>query len=67
MFVLLFALIVIGAGLGFLIAQANFSIDMEMLTEFINKFGLILLVALMIVMYYVSYKISYKIYKNKEE
>ena len=67
MFVLLFALIVIGAGIGFLIAQANFSIDMEMLTEFINKFGLILLVALMIVMYYVSYKISYKIYKNKEE
>ena len=67
MFVLLFALIAIGAGVGFLIAKANFSINMEMLTEFINKFGLILLVALMIVMYYVSYKISYKIYKNKEE
>ena len=67
MFILFFAIIAIVVGIGFLIAKANFNIDMEMLKDFINKFGLIFLVVLMIVMYYVSYKISYKIYKNKEE
>ncbi len=67
MFILFFAIIAIVVGIGFLIAKANFNIDMEILKDFINKFGLIFLVVLMIVMYYVSYKISYKIYKNKEE
>lgn len=67
MFILFFAIIAIVVGIGFLIAKANFNIDIEMLKDFINKFGLIFLVVLMIVMYYVSYKISYKIYKNKEE
>ena len=67
MFILFFAIIAIVVGIGFLIAKANFNIDMEMLKDFINKFGLIFLVVLMIVMYYVSYRISYKIYKNKEE
>ena len=67
MFILFFAIIAIVVGIGFLIAKANFNIDIEMLKDFINKFGLIFLVVLMIVMYYVSYRISYKIYKNKEE
>ena len=67
MFVLLFILIAIGAGAGFLIMKSNLSIDMEMLNNFINKFGLIVLIALMVIMYFISYKISYKIYKNKEE
>lgn len=38
-----------------------------MLSDFINKFGLIILVVLMFIMYFVSYKIAYKIYRNKEE
>ena len=67
MFILLFIIIVIAAGAGFLIMKANLNIDMEMLENFINQFGLILLVALMIVMYSISYVISYRIYKNKEE
>ena len=67
MFVLLFILIAMGAGAGFLIMKSNLSIDMEMLNNFINKSGLIVLIALMVIMYFISYKISYKIYKNKEE
>ena len=67
MFILVFILIAVVAGIGFLIVKANLNIDMEMLNEFMNKFGLFLLVLFMIVMYYVSYKISCKIYMNKEE
>ena len=67
MFILLFIIIVIAAGAGFLIMKANLNINMEMLENFINQFGLVLLVALMIVMYSISYVISYRIYKNKEE
>ena len=67
MFILLFIIIVITAGAGFLIMKSNLNINMEMLENFINQFGLVLLVALMIVMYSISYVISYRIYKNKEE
>ena len=67
MFILLFIIIVITAGAGFLIMKANLNINMEMLENFINQFGLVLLVALMIVMYSISYVVSYRIYKNKEE
>lgn len=67
MFILLFIIIVITAGAGFLIMKANLNINMEMLENFINQFGLVLLVALMIIMYSISYVISYRIYKNKEE
>lgn len=67
MFVLFFIIIVAVAGIGFLIAKTNFNINMEVLKNFFNQFGLLLLVFLMIIMYYISYKVSYKIYKNKEE
>ena len=67
MFILLFIIIVITAGAGFLIMKANLNINMEMLENFINQFGLVLLVVLMIIMYSISYVISYRIYKNKEE
>ena len=67
MFILLFIIIVIAAGAGFLIMKSNLNINMEMLENFINQFGLVLLVALMIVIYSISYVVSYRIYKNKEE
>ena len=67
MFVLLFIIIIIATGAVFLIKQSNLSIDMEMVENLINRFGLILLIATMIIMYFVSYKISYRIYQNKEE
>ena len=67
MFILVFILIAIIAGIGFLIMKANFNIDLEMIENFMNKFGIALLIASIVVMYYISYKVSYKIYKNKEE
>ena len=67
MFILVFALIVIIAGVGFLIMQSGININMEMLESFFSRYGLIILAVSMIIMYYISYKISYKIYKNKEE
>ena len=67
MFILLFILVAVVIGIGFLIMKANFNIDIKAINSFINKFGIMILVALMIIMYYISYNISYKIYKNKEE
>lgn len=67
MFILIFILILIIAGIGLLIMKSNLNINIEMIENFMNKFGIILLVLLMAIMYFISYKISYKIYKNKEE
>ncbi len=67
MFVLVFALIVIIAGAGFLIIKTGFNIDIQQVNNIMNKYGLIMLAVSMIIMYYISYKISYKIYSNKEE
>ena len=67
MFVLLFVIVAVVAGIAFLIMQTNFHIDVEMLKNVIHQFGFIILVLTMVIMYYISYKISYKIYRNKEE
>ena len=67
MFISLFIIIAVISGIYFLITKSNINVNIEMLGDFINKFGIIILIALMIVMYFVSYKIAYKIYKNKEE
>lgn len=67
MFILVFALIVMIAGIGFLIMKSGLHTDMQTLEGFFTKYGLIILAVLMIIMYYISYKISYKIYRNKEE
>ena len=67
MFVLLFMIIAVVFGVGYLIMNANFNINVEMIESFMNKFGITLLILFMIFMYYISYRISYKIYENKEE
>ena len=67
MFVLLFMIIAVVFGVGYLIMNANFNIYVEMIESFMNKFGITLLILFMIFMYYISYRISYKIYENKEE
>ena len=67
MFISLFIIIAVIGGIYFLVTKFNININIEMLSDFINKFGLIILIALMIIMYFVSYKIAYKIYRNKEE
>ena len=67
MFVLLFVIIAVVLGLGYLMMKVNFNINIEMIENFMNKYGIILLVLLMITTYFISYKIAYKIYKNKED
>ncbi len=67
MFILLFILILAIAFIGFGVAKLGLNINIEMIENFMNNFGLILLIALMIIMYFISYKISYKIYSRKEE
>lgn len=67
MFILVFILIIAIAGIGFLITKTSLNINMQEIENFMNRFGIILLVASMVIMYFVSYKLSYKIYKNKEE
>lgn len=67
MFISLFIIIAVIGGIYFLITKSNINVNIEKLGDFINKFGIIILIAFMIFMYFVSYKIAYKIYKNKEE
>ena len=67
MFILVLIIVAILGGIYFLINKANINIDMEMLNNFITRFGLIILIVSTIIMYSISYKIAYKIYKNKEE
>ena len=67
MFIVLFVLALIGAGVGFLIKESGLSVDIEKLESVLKNFGLFLLVLLSFIIYFISYKVSYKIYKNKEE
>ena len=67
MFILVLIIVAILGGIYFLINKTNINIDMEMINNFINKFGVWILIISTIIMYYISYKIAYKIYKNKEE
>ena len=65
--ILVFILILLVLGIGYLIMNASFNINIETIENFMNQYGLILLVLLMAIMYLISYKVSNKIYRNKEE
>ena len=67
MFIVLFVIALIGAGVGFLIKESGLSVDIEKLESVLKNFGLFLLILLSFIIYFISYKVSYKIYKNKEE
>lgn len=67
MFIVLFVVALIGAGVGFLIKESGLSVDIEKLENTLKSFGRIILVILSFIIYFISYKVSYKIYKNKEE
>ena len=67
MFILVFILIVLVAGVGYLIMKSSFNIDLAKIENIMQQYGLILLLSLMAVMYYISYKVSNKIYNKKEE
>ena len=66
MFILVFGLIAIIVGIGYLLVKANINIDYNMFNNFLDKFGLVVLIILSFIMLYVSYKIAYKIYLKKE-
>ena len=67
MFILVFILILLVLGIGYLIMNTSLNINLETIENFMNQYGLIILLVLMAIMYYASYKISNKIYRNKEE
>ena len=66
MFILVFGLIAIIVGIGYLLVKANINIDYNILNNFLDKFGLIALIIISFIMLYVSYKIAYKIYLKEE-
>ena len=66
MFLLIFLLVLMIAGAGFLITKIGFDINMEEINHFMNRFGIPVLILVSAVLYYISYKISYKIFKKKE-
>ena len=67
MFILVLIIVAILSGIYFLINKANINMNMEMIKNFITKFGVWIFIISTIVMYFISYKIAYKIYKHKEE
>lgn len=67
MFILIFLLVLIISGIGFLIMKSNININLEIFENFMDRFGMIFLVLLIAIMYFISYKASCKIYSNKEE
>ena len=67
MFIVLLFFVLIGTGVGFLIRESGFTIDITKLESVLKNFGVAFLIILSLIMYFISYKISYKIYKNKEE
>ena len=66
MFILVFGLIAIILGISYFLVKANINIDYNMINNFFDKFGLVVLIILSFIMLYVSYKIAYKIYLKKE-
>ncbi len=67
MFILIFLLVLLISGIGFLIMKSNININLEIFENFMDRFGMIFLVLLIAIMYFISYKASCKIYSNKEE
>ena len=66
MFLLLFLLVLMIAGVGVLITKIGFDINIEKINRFMNHFGIPILILVSAILYYISYKISYKIFKKKE-
>lgn len=66
MFILVFGLIAIIGGIGYLLVKANININFNMFNNFLDKFGLILLIVTSCIILYISYKIAHKIYLEKE-
>lgn len=66
MFILIFILICIIAGIGALVVNIGLPFAIDQFKAFFESYGLILLTVLIIVMYLVSYRISYRIVMKKD-
>ena len=66
MFLLIFLLVLMIAGVGFLITKMGFDINIKEINHFMNRFSIPILILVSAFLYYISYKISYKIFKKKE-
>lgn len=66
MFILIFLIVLIIAGAGFLLTKLGINLDMNQVNTFIETYGAYILILLIIIMYAISYKISYKIFSKKD-
>ena len=66
MFILIFLIVLIIAGTGFLLTKLGVNLDMNQVNTFIETYGAYILILLIIIMYAISYKISYKIFSKKD-
>lgn len=62
MFVIIFIIIIMVAGIVYLLLKTGLNINLVNINNFFNKFGIVILLISLIIMYYISYKISYKIF-----
>ncbi len=67
MFILVFVLVLLVLGIGYLIMSSSLNINLATIENIMNQYGIIILLILMAIMYYISYRISFRIYINKEE
>lgn len=67
MFIIIFLIIIITAGILYVILKTGFNINLIDINNFLNKFGIPIFLISLIIMYYVSYKISYKIFLNSRK
>lgn len=67
MFIIIFLIIIITAGIVYVILKTGFNINLIDINNFLNKFGIPIFLISLIIMYYVSYKISYKIFLNSRK
>lgn len=66
MFILIFLIILIILGGVFLFSHLKLGIDINNISNFIEQYGIAILITLTILMLYISYKISCKIYNKSE-
>lgn len=67
MFILVFGIVSIVSGIAFLLIKMNITINIEIIENILNNYGMFLLIAIIALMYFISYKISCKVYNKKEE
>ena len=67
MFVLVFGIVAIISGIAFLLIKMNININIEIIENILNNYGMLLLIGIIVLLYFISYKISCKVYNKKEE